>query len=124
MVQRGSLINYFFELILGMFLDFSLNTFYESLKFSETATQEDFEFVSYDVYSDITLEFRYALLPAEKSLISKKKCSKENLIVFFRSSHCKMIFAPLTKIEHFIWVLSLYISQNLAFRVFHKFFLE
>lgn len=73
-------IYYFIELILGVLLDFTLDTIYKDPRFSKTIMQKSFEFISCNKYGDFALKLAFVLLLVKKNLILKKCQSKKDII--------------------------------------------
>lgn len=69
---------YFFQFILRIPLNFSLDSGYKQCEFSDTLLEKSFEFIQSKANSTITFNLNFLLLLAEVDLIIKKRGCREN----------------------------------------------
>ena len=98
MLQVKGPILYFLLLMLGISLDFGLDTSYKRGRFSKTLLEKSFEFVPSRRDDIVTFNLSFMLPLAEVNPVSGKRSRKRDAFMACSSGRVKMIFTLMTKI--------------------------
>lgn len=100
-MQVGSLVLYFFLLVLRILLDFSSNADYKQCRLSEILLEKNFKLAPNKKSSTIAFNLSLVLLSIEINLIAKKQSRKRNTFRACGTDYVKIIFTLLTKVKTF-----------------------